>query len=680
MSAKIAQCIDERQTAYLKCRLINDNIRAMLATVEIANVENNLKGLLVSLDAKKAFDSVEHSFIEECLSKFGCGRFIPIFRILYKELNSDILINGKIVKGFNILKGVKQGDSLSCILFIMCMESLLKNIENNPDIEQLQSVTVNGALPKAYAYADDVNCTIVDSDKSLQCLFKEYERLTSLSGLELNANKTEILCLGNPPGRIYKMNYMGAAHEICAQEKVKINGILFQRDTEQLRRSNLEVVNEKINSQLLKWSRRSLSILGKILILKTFGISQIIYVMQSMKLNESDFKILNSILYKFIWNRHFRAFKAPERIKRAIVNTPIKLGGLGMLDIAELDKSLKLKAVGRMFASEHPYIKILRGKLDMTDFFEPKIEVKIDSVINKGLEVLRDARGLVWEDQLMSSNREIIAAIREVNLKAIVTSVGIGSIPFFLLWRNGARKIKDLNVNTLGNIARYIPRKKLPKLELAVRVNLGPLSPDTLVSIVIRDRLKKIDQCSSKEIRDNLFLKTPITEFKIGISLSKVESETWCLRIAKLTSTRHKNVLLKIAHGDIYTKEKLNRFGLVDSSLCPRCDQIETLQHKLFGCIYASKIWLEFLKHSNSLTGENLINEPLINKIFGTFRTANLEYITIAAEIMQRILQLKDDQTFLIRPNKFIQYSIRSVAKKEKERKIKEKLYSLLDD
>ena len=70
----------------------------------------------------------------------------------------------------------------------------------------------------------------------------------------------------------------------------------------------------------------------------------------------------------------------------------------------------------------------------------------------------------------------------------------------------------------------------------------------------------------------------------------------------------------------------------------------------------------------------------MINKIFGTFRTANLEYITIAAEIMQRILQLKDDQTFLIRPNKFIQYSIRSVAKKEKERKIKEKLYSLLDD
>ena len=159
MCEKVSEVIRTRQTAYIKGRLINDNIRSMLSTVNITNLEERTNGLLVSLDAKKAFDSVEHSYIERCLKEFGCARFIPIFRLLYKELATDIIINGKICKGFNILRGVKQGDALSCIIFIMCMEPLLLNIEQNAAIECINSEQL-GCLPKVYAYADDVNCTI----------------------------------------------------------------------------------------------------------------------------------------------------------------------------------------------------------------------------------------------------------------------------------------------------------------------------------------------------------------------------------------------------------------------------------------------------------------------------------------------------------------------------------------
>ena len=85
----------ERQTAYLKGRLINDNIRSIIATIKNVQ-EERTHGLLVSLDAKKAFDSVSHSYIEKCLRKFGCGRFVSIFRVLYSELSTDIIINGRI--------------------------------------------------------------------------------------------------------------------------------------------------------------------------------------------------------------------------------------------------------------------------------------------------------------------------------------------------------------------------------------------------------------------------------------------------------------------------------------------------------------------------------------------------------------------------------------------------------
>ena len=77
ISEKIAEHILERQTAYLKGRLINDNIRTILAAIKLGNSEPDINGLIVSLDAKKAFDSVEHSYIERTLEKFGLKNLCP---------------------------------------------------------------------------------------------------------------------------------------------------------------------------------------------------------------------------------------------------------------------------------------------------------------------------------------------------------------------------------------------------------------------------------------------------------------------------------------------------------------------------------------------------------------------------------------------------------------------------
>ena len=94
---------------------------------------------------------MSHAYIEKCLDKFGVGNFIPVFRTLYRDLKSDVIINGRITKGYLIKRGVKQGDALSCILFIMCMEPLLHNINNNNEIVPLSSMALNTNLPKTYA-------------------------------------------------------------------------------------------------------------------------------------------------------------------------------------------------------------------------------------------------------------------------------------------------------------------------------------------------------------------------------------------------------------------------------------------------------------------------------------------------------------------------------------------------
>ena len=84
-----------------------------------------------------------------------------------------------------------------------------------------------------------------------------------------------------------------------------------------------------------------------------------------MVLKDVDFKRLNSLLYKFIWNRHFGAAKAPDRIKREIINTPIKFGGFGMLDIQQLDRSLKLRMLSRVLSSSHPFLESIKLKINL---------------------------------------------------------------------------------------------------------------------------------------------------------------------------------------------------------------------------------------------------------------------------------------------------------------------------
>ena len=169
--------------------------------------------------------------------------------------------------------------------------------------------------------------------------------------------------------RSYQTSYLESTFLINSIPKIKINGILFTRDEATMEEENVTEICKSVDKQLRSWSRRNLTTLGKILIVKTFGIARIIFLMQSLAISPGSFKKLKSILYKFIWNRHFLAAKAPERITREIVNLPIKAGGLGMLDIAALDDSLKLRALGRLLETKHPFLKLIKNKINAASDF-----------------------------------------------------------------------------------------------------------------------------------------------------------------------------------------------------------------------------------------------------------------------------------------------------------------------
>ena len=139
-------------------------------------------------------------------------------------------------------------------------------------------------------------------------------------------------------------------------------------------------------------------------------------------------KKINHVLYKFIWNRHFLAAKAPERINRKIVNTPLKLGGLGMLDVNELDASLKIKSLGRLLETRHPFLGLIRNFLNLNCFFNPKCMTDLDPFTIKACNLLKKDRDLLWSSTPMQTYMAFLSVVRHSEIGDLLNPNGKTSI------------------------------------------------------------------------------------------------------------------------------------------------------------------------------------------------------------------------------------------------------------
>jgi hypothetical protein len=189
----ISDHIIPTQTAYIKGRNIADNLRTLNSLLKITNFEDNIDATVIALDAQKAFDSVSHEYITTVLQRIGLTNFVPIFKLLYKDLYNNILINGRVNGRYTLGNGVKQGDALSCSLFIVAIEPVIRNINQNYAIQSVRSERLQYELPKVLAYADDITVITANENESVSNIFNEYEKLSQASGLYLNADKLKNL-------------------------------------------------------------------------------------------------------------------------------------------------------------------------------------------------------------------------------------------------------------------------------------------------------------------------------------------------------------------------------------------------------------------------------------------------------------------------------------------------------
>ena len=109
--------IPEMQGFFNICKSIN--------VINHINKLKNTNHMIISIDAEKVFDKIQHPFMIKTLQKAGIeGTYLNIIKAIYDKPTADIILNGKKLKVFPLKSGRSQGCPLSPLLFNIVLEVL----------------------------------------------------------------------------------------------------------------------------------------------------------------------------------------------------------------------------------------------------------------------------------------------------------------------------------------------------------------------------------------------------------------------------------------------------------------------------------------------------------------------------------------------------------------------------
>ena len=186
---------------------------------------------------------------------------------------------------------MRQGCPLPALLFILAAEVPPIKIRN--DLEITGITLFDSVEIKILQFADDATIFVKDT-KSLKKAIEQIEHFGLFSGLELNKSKSSI---ANVNGDTIGESIYGIP---WTYSDVKILKVQFGKNEQNLIDLNWKPKISKIENTVRLWRARRLTFSGKITIIKSFLVSQIIYNAQMISMPENVMKHIDSLLYTFL--------------------------------------------------------------------------------------------------------------------------------------------------------------------------------------------------------------------------------------------------------------------------------------------------------------------------------------------------------------------------------------------
>ncbi|CAG8603075.1 13816_t:CDS:1 [Ambispora leptoticha] len=220
-------------------------------------------------------------------------KFRSVISSLFATQKAHIVDAGLISEPFRVERGVRQGDPLSPLLYILAINPLIQAINQN-----IKGIQVNNSTFKIAAYADDLSVGISspsDWSKLLEILAK-YEKA---SNAIINKAKSTLIPLTNIARRVELPNQN--RFKLSSEDQNSFTILGYTVDIEGHPAKTLwSEVTKKIKNRIQDLTLRNLSFKGKILASKTLLISKIWYLAYLLPPTRKQLNEINSLITNWI--------------------------------------------------------------------------------------------------------------------------------------------------------------------------------------------------------------------------------------------------------------------------------------------------------------------------------------------------------------------------------------------
>jgi hypothetical protein len=512
-----------------------------------------------------------------------------------------VLNNGAASEWFNLERSVRQGCPLAPFLFVLVVELLAIAIRHDKDIK---GIAYNKTYVKISQLADDTTC-FLQNEESARQLLNLLDDFSKLSGLRCNLEKTEAIWIGANKGRPHgKLPVKWTTDKFCTL------GITFIEDETAMANVNLAAKLANLKKCLNLWKMRDLTIIGRILVLKSLALSQLTYVITNVFTPEPFIRQIQDIINAFIWK------ESKPKVKLDVMALPIQDGGLKAPVFECQAKALKLSYVKRIFSKDcKPWRDCFQScikQIKLEDIFRSRC------VLNENLM-----------SQMPKFYKQLILAWAQIQAKYIpnsaidVASEFIWFNPYILIDHNpvfnkkwydkGIKRIKDIlgNNNELlkdedlknkygiefSFLEYFGLRQAIPyqwKQILRENNNVETLNTNhSAVEIYTNSSTKKM-------YWELLNHPQEIIQQIKWLELFQLENSKWqtiCVLPFKCTyETRLQSFQFSILYKFVPYKKKLHLMGLVESYNCDYCTEIDSIMHRFVECPVVKAFWGNFVR------------------------------------------------------------------------------------
>ncbi|CAH9101719.1 unnamed protein product [Cuscuta europaea] len=333
----LPELIDPSQGAFIDGRLMLDNVFIAQELVKGYTRKRMSPRSMIKVDLRKAYDTISWDFLKSVLLTIGFPtRFVQWIMECVSTSSYSISINGILHGHIKGKRGLRQGDPMSPLLFVVCLEYFSRLLHMRNKVSSFKFHPKCGKLNISHvAYADDRMLFSRGDYPSIKVLIDALEQFGTVSGLRVNFDKSNIFLGGLVDHDLahildlidfkegtFPVRYVGIP---LAPLKIAV--------------AQYAPLLESITNFITAWNTKSLFYAGRVKLIKSVIQGVHSFWLQALPIPKTVLDRITSICRIFLWGCKF------ARVAWADICLPKEEGGLGIHDNRVWNSALLAKTL-----------------------------------------------------------------------------------------------------------------------------------------------------------------------------------------------------------------------------------------------------------------------------------------------------------------------------------------------